>query len=100
MRKRSKLGLLVGVLVLPVAGVARTNLCTLRAPWGVSVLAEREGFEPSLLHNSKPDFESGAIDHSATSPGDPGVRGKARIVVQAFQASACSESAARRVSDR
>ncbi len=31
-------------------------------------LAEREGFEPSLRHNRKPDFESGAIDHSATSP--------------------------------
>ena len=31
-------------------------------------LAEREGFEPSLQETCKPDFESGAFDHSATSP--------------------------------
>src|SRR6185437_7572751 len=31
-------------------------------------LAERVGFEPTLRHNRKPDFESGAFDHSATSP--------------------------------
>ena len=30
-------------------------------------LAERVGFEPTLRCR-KPDFESGAIDHSATSP--------------------------------
>jgi hypothetical protein len=42
---------------------------------GVLGLAERVGFEPTLLHNSKPDFESGAIDHSATSP-DSGPRGQ------------------------
>ena len=33
-----------------------------------SLLAERVGFEPTVLHNSTPDFESGAIDHSTTSP--------------------------------
>jgi hypothetical protein len=33
-------------------------------------LAEREGFEPSLGQRPKPDFESGAIDHSATAPRD------------------------------
>ena len=33
-------------------------------PW----LAEREGFEPSIRYNRIPDFESGAFDHSATSP--------------------------------
>ena len=32
------------------------------------MLAERVGFEPTVLHNSTPDFESGAIDHSTTSP--------------------------------
>ena len=31
-------------------------------------LAERVGFEPTLPQRSKPDFESGAFDHSATSP--------------------------------
>ena len=31
-------------------------------------LAEKEGFEPSLQETCKPDFESGAFDHSATSP--------------------------------
>jgi hypothetical protein len=31
-------------------------------------LAERVGFEPTLRRNRKPDFESGAFDHSATSP--------------------------------
>ena len=31
-------------------------------------VAERVGFEPTLRHNRKPDFESGAFDHSATSP--------------------------------
>ena len=31
------------------------------------ILAEREGFEPSVPF-STPDFESGTIDHSATSP--------------------------------
>ena len=30
-------------------------------------MAERVGFEPTLLC-SKPDFESGAFDHSATFP--------------------------------
>ena len=32
-------------------------------------LAERVGFEPTVRHNRTPDFESGAFDHSATSPG-------------------------------
>ena len=31
-------------------------------------MAERVGFEPTLRRNRKPDFESGAFDHSATSP--------------------------------
>ena len=31
-------------------------------------LAERVGFEPTLQQNCKPDFESGAFDHSATFP--------------------------------
>ena len=31
-------------------------------------MAEKEGFEPSLQETCKPDFESGAFDHSATSP--------------------------------
>jgi hypothetical protein len=34
------------------------------------LLAEREGFEPSVPC-STPDFESGTIDHSATSPQRP-----------------------------
>ncbi len=38
-------------------------------------LAERVGFEPTVLHNSTPDFESGAFDHSATSPGSAHPRG-------------------------
>jgi hypothetical protein len=33
------------------------------------VLAERVGFEPTVRINRTPDFESGAFDHSATSPG-------------------------------
>ena len=32
------------------------------------LLAEREGFEPPVLAMSTPDFESGTLDHSATSP--------------------------------
>gem|GEM_PF-5348840 len=44
-----------------------------RGHWGASrldslVLAEREGFEPSVRCRT-PDFESGTLDHSATSPG-------------------------------
>ena len=31
-------------------------------------LVERVGFEPTSRHNREPDFESGAFDHSATSP--------------------------------
>jgi hypothetical protein len=31
-------------------------------------VAERVGFEPTLPQNGKPDFESGAFDHSATFP--------------------------------
>lgn len=34
----------------------------------IGVLAEREGFEPSIRYNRIPDFESGAFDHSATFP--------------------------------
>ena len=33
-----------------------------------SVMAEREGFEPSIRTSRIPDFESGAFDHSAISP--------------------------------
>ena len=46
----------------------------LRLPQGllsrfeVFVLAEREGFEPSVGGCPTPDFESGTFDHSATSP--------------------------------
>ncbi len=46
----------------------------LRLPQGllsrfeVFVLAEQEGFEPSIRHNRIPDFESGAFDHSAIAP--------------------------------
>ncbi|MEN9891357.1 MAG: Serine/threonine protein phosphatase [Pseudomonadota bacterium] len=32
-------------------------------------LAEKGGFEPPIRYNRMPDFESGAFDHSATSPG-------------------------------
>jgi hypothetical protein len=32
------------------------------------ILAEREGFEPSIQETCIPDFESGAFDHSATFP--------------------------------
>ena len=32
-------------------------------------LAERVGFEPTVRKNRTPDFESGAFDHSAISPG-------------------------------
>ena len=35
--------------------------------FNVLVLAERVGFEPTVPC-STPDFESGTIDHSATSP--------------------------------
>ena len=31
-------------------------------------MAERVGFEPTVRNNRTPDFESGAFDHSATSP--------------------------------
>jgi hypothetical protein len=36
---------------------------------GFFMLAEKEGFEPSIPETGMPDFESGAFDHSATSPG-------------------------------
>ena len=40
-----------------------------KAPFGAFFnVAEREGFEPSTRQNRVPDFESGAIDHSTTSP--------------------------------
>lgn len=35
---------------------------------GLSVLAEEEGFEPSIRETRMPDFESGAFNHSATPP--------------------------------
>ena len=35
---------------------------------GFFVLAEQEGFEPSIRYNRIPDFESGAFDHSAIAP--------------------------------
>ena len=31
-------------------------------------LVERVGFEPTSRYDREPDFESGAFDHSATSP--------------------------------
>ena len=31
-------------------------------------MAERVGFEPTMTETAIPDFESGAFDHSATSP--------------------------------
>src|SRR6478735_3762268 len=34
-------------------------------------LAERVGFEPTVRYERTPDFESGTIDHSATSPARP-----------------------------
>ena len=37
------------------------------------VLAEREGFEPSVGGCPTPDFESGTFDHSATSPLEAGI---------------------------
>lgn len=37
-------------------------------PSGRFCMAEREGFEPSIPLWGIPDFESGAFDHSATSP--------------------------------
>ena len=42
-----------------------------KRPQGAFFLAERVGFEPTLRQYRKPDFESGAFDHSATSPGIP-----------------------------
>ena len=40
-----------------------------KAPRGGALnMAERVGFEPTVRHNRTPDFESGAIDHSTTSP--------------------------------
>jgi hypothetical protein len=44
----------------------------IRTPYGASFthkngMAEREGFEPPVPCGT-PDFESGAFDHSATSP--------------------------------
>jgi hypothetical protein len=45
----------------------RGFLGTLRERLGALYLAEREGFEPPL-GCPKPDFESGAFDHSAISP--------------------------------
>jgi hypothetical protein len=33
-----------------------------------SEMAERVGFEPTIPETGMPDFESGAFDHSATSP--------------------------------
>ena len=39
-----------------------------RLVFGFLRLAEREGFEPSIRETRIPDFESGAFDHSATSP--------------------------------
>ncbi len=70
--------------VLTIPNGPRIRLTTSRIYWGSreggksnrperpelpSDLAEREGFEPSVLRCSTPDFESGAFDHSATFPG-------------------------------
>jgi hypothetical protein len=35
---------------------------------GTSGMVERVGFEPTSRYDREPDFESGAFDHSATSP--------------------------------
>ena len=40
---------------------------THQSPWD-AILVERVGFEPTSRCNREPDFESGAFDHSATSP--------------------------------
>ena|GEM_PF-2070449 len=37
-------------------------------------MAEREGFEPSVLHNSTTVFETAAFNRSATSPRIPQLR--------------------------
>jgi hypothetical protein len=49
-------------------------------------VAEREGFEPSSRETREPDFESGAIDHSATSPmlRSPGVEFREGRIVAAL----------------
>ncbi len=55
-----------------VAGIARE----VRSPGNADApgrgrrrdLAERVGFEPTVRRRRTPDFESGAFDHSATSP--------------------------------
>src|SRR4051812_31715414 len=47
---------------------ARKTALHVVARAGPSLLAEKEGFEPSIRYNRIPDFESGAFDHSATSP--------------------------------
>ena len=48
----------------------KTSLSANKKPprCGGSLLAEREGFEPSLRYERKHDFESCAFNHSATSP--------------------------------
>lgn len=81
--------LAVLVLPLPAVDTARRAVANCRAwgqggvrnapEWGqrgnwklrksLISLAERGGFEPPTRETRVPDFESGAIDHSATSPG-------------------------------
>jgi hypothetical protein len=55
-----------------------------RRPVFPSDLAERVGFEPTVRYDRTPDFESGAFDHSATSPDSCGrqVVAEPRILAQ------------------
>jgi hypothetical protein len=46
-----------------------TDLVTGMDAKSLIFLAERVGFEPTVPETGTPDFESGAFDHSATSPG-------------------------------
>jgi hypothetical protein len=52
------------------------------------LVAERVGFEPTVRYNRTPDFESGAFDHSATSP-----RSKPEIVADSPRALLASMTA-------
>ena len=47
------------------------------------ILAEQVGFEPTLGQRPKPDFESGAFDHSATAPYSARVDGEGREIYAA-----------------
>ena len=43
------------------------------ATWAPFVLAEREGFEPSVRYHRTPTFQAGTLNHSATSPEGAGM---------------------------